>query len=142
MSIDKNEKEARSTAQVKEKDWDNICAWTALLAKEGGLELSFVKEFLELLSGSEAVSEEYAYFMHNNTFLGKHSICGMSVVDIMIWQTDHFKSDLDRGKYDMQNNPNKMLLMAFHTMLMMEKEPQKYLEQYAQDTGTDYPGKY
>ena len=66
----------------------------------------------------------------------------MTVVDIMIWQMDHFKSDLDRGLYDMQSNPNKMLLRAFYTMLKMEKDPQLYLEKYGSDTGTDYPGKF
>ena len=124
-------------------DYENeIQNWTTLLAGNAGEDDTFVNEFIEMINGSEKIREEYIYYMINNRFLGEYSVCGMTVVDIMIWQMDHFKSDLDRGLYDMQSNPNKMLLRAFYTMLKMEKDPQLYLEKYGSDTGTDYPGKF
>ena len=124
-------------------DYENeIKDWTKLLAGNAGEDDAFVNEFIDLINGSEKIREEYIYYMINNRFLGEYSVCGMTVVDIMIWQMDHFKSDLDRGLYDMQSNPNKMLLRAFYTMLKMEKDPQLYLEKYGSDTGTDYPGKF
>lgn len=124
-------------------DYENeIKNWTKLLAGNAGEDDAFVNEFIDLINGSEKIKEEYIYYMINNRFLGEYSVCGMTVVDIMIWQMDHFKSDLDRGLYDMQSNPNKMLLRAFYTMLKMEKDPQLYLEKYGSDTGTDYPGKF
>ena len=124
-------------------DYENeIKNWTKLLAGNAGEDDAFVNEFIDLINGSEKIREEYIYYMINNRFLGEYSVCGMTVVDIMIWQMDHFKSDLDRGLYDMQSNPNKMLLRAFYTMLKMEKDPQSYLEKYGSDTGTDYPGKF
>ena len=124
-------------------DYENeIKDWTKLLAGDAGEDDAFVNEFIDLINGSEKIREEYIYYMINNRFLGEYSVCGMTVVDIMIWQMDHFKSDLDRGLYDMQSNPNKMLLRAFYTMLKMEKNPQSYLEKYSSDTGTDYPGKF
>lgn len=124
-------------------DYENeIKDWTKLLAGNAGEDDAFVNEFIDLINGSEKIREEYIYYMINNRFLGEYSVCGMTVVDIMIWQMDHFKSDLDRGLYDMQSNPNKMLIRAFYTMLKMEKDPQSYLEKYGSDTGTDYPGKF
>ena len=124
-------------------DYENeIKDWTKLLAGNAGEDDAFVNEFIDLINGSEKIREEYIYYMINNRFLGEYSVCGMTVVDIMIWQMDHFKSDLDRGLYDMQSNPDKMLLMAFNTMLKMEKEPLGFLEKYGSDTGTDYPGKF
>ena len=124
-------------------DYENeLKEWTKLLAGNAGEDDAFVNEFIDLINGSEKIREEYIYYMINNRFLGEYSVCGMTVVDIMIWQMDHFKSDLDRGLYDMQSNPNKMLLRAFYTMLKMEKDPQLYLEKYSSDTGTDYPGKF
>ena len=60
----------------------------------------------------------------------------------MVWQMDHFKAQLDRGKDDMKNNGDKMLLMAFHTMLEMEQDPTRYIFSMQNETGTDYPGKY
>ena len=128
---------------MSNKDYENeIKNWTKLLAGNAGENDAFVNEFIEMINGSEKIREEYIYYMINNRFLGEYSVCGMTVVDIMIWQMDHFKSDLDRGLYDMQSNPNKMLLRAFYTMLKMEKDPQSYLEKYGSDTGTDYPGKF
>lgn len=128
---------------MSNKDYENeIKDWTKLLAGNAGEDDAFVNEFIDLINGSEKIREEYIYYMINNRFLGEYSVCGMTVVDIMIWQMDHFKSDLDRGLYDMQSNPNKMLLRAFYTMLKMEKDPQSYLEKYGSDTGTDYPGKF
>ena len=124
-------------------DYENeLKEWTKLLAGNAGEDDAFVDEFIDLINGSEKIKDEYIYYMVNNRFLGEYSVCGMTVVDIMIWQMDHFKSDLDRGLYDMQSNPNKMLLRAFYTMLKMEKDPQLYLEKYGSDTGTDYPGKF
>ena len=121
---------------------NEIREWTRLLADNAGEDEVFVTEFLKMLDASLEIKEEYLYYMYNGKFLGEYSVCGMTVVDIMIWQMDHFKSDLDRGLYDMQSNPDKMLLMAFNTMLKMEKEPLEYLEKYGSDTGTDYPGKF
>ena len=128
---------------MSNKDYENeIKNWTKLLAGNARENDAFVNEFIEMINGSEKIKEEYIYYMINNRFLGEYSVCGMTVVDIMIWQMDHFNSDLDRGLYDMQSNPNKMLLRAFYTMLKMEKDPQSYLEKYGSDTGTDYPGKF
>ncbi len=124
-------------------DYENeLKEWTKLLAGNAGEDDAFVNEFINLINGSEKIKDEYIYYMVNNRFLGEYSVCGMTVVDIMIWQMDHFKSDLDRGLYDMQSNPNKMLLRAFYTMLKMEKDPKAYMEKYGSDTGTDYPGKF
>ena len=124
-------------------DYENeMRDWTMLLADNAGEDESFIKEFLELMDSSPKIKEEYLFYMNNGKFKGEYSVCGMTVVDIMIWQMDHFKSDLDRGLYDMQSNPNKMLLRAFYTMLKMEKDPHEYIEKYGSDTGTDYPGKF
>ena len=42
----------------------------------------------------------------------------------------------------MRENGDKMLLMAFRTMLDMEKDPNPFLERMGKETGTDYPNKY
>ena len=128
---------------MENTDYENeMREWTRLLAKNAGEDEGIVREFIEMMDASLKVKEEYLYYMNNGRFLGEYSVCGMTVVDIMIWQMDHFKSDLDKGLYDMQSNPDKMLLRAFYTMLKMEKDPHGYLEKYGSDTGTDYPGKF
>ncbi|MCR5798466.1 MAG: hypothetical protein K6G69_00130 [Lachnospiraceae bacterium] len=121
---------------------EELSMWIKRVCELAGEDSEFRNAFLNKLEASEQIKNEMIYFMHNNTFLGQYSVAGMTVVDIMIWQTDHFKSDLDRGLYDMQSNPNKMLIRAFDTMLDMEKDPETYIQKYSTDTGTDYPGKY
>lgn len=121
---------------------EEILTWISRLCECADAPEAFRNEFVRKLKNSPAVYEEFEYYFDNERFLGKANIAGMTVVDIMIWQMDHFKSDLDRGLYDMQSNPDKMLLMAFDTMLNMEIAPNEYLTRYMGDTGTDYPGKY
>lgn len=126
---------------IKNREND-IREWTYMIANNAGKDKEFADELLNRLNSSEEIMKEYVFYMDNRSFLGEYSVGGMTVVDIMIWQMDHFKSDLDRGLYDMQSNPDKMFLMAFDTMLKMEESPDEFLRQYGQDTGTDYPGKY
>ena len=42
----------------------------------------------------------------------------------------------------MKNNGDKMLLMAFDTMLRMERDPERYVDLMQTETGADYPDKY
>lgn len=116
--------------------------WAKALCEYAGENEQYLQEFWSMLKNSEGVMAEYSYYRNYGQFLGKHSVAGMTLIDIMIWQMDHFKSDLDRGLYDMQSNPDKMLLSAFVTMLKMEMNPEPYMNQFTQDTGTEYPGKY
>ncbi len=115
--------------------------WAKALCECAGENESFLNQFWNKLINSPKVYEEFSFYLKNGQFLGKNSIAGMTIIDIMIWQMDHFKSDLDRGLYDMQSNPDVMLLRAFETMLEMEQRPEAYLQKYSNDTGTDYPGK-
>ena len=80
--------------------------------------------------------------MENGDFLCKAKIDGYTVIDIMVWQMDHFKAMLDRDRYEMKNNRGKMVLRAFDTMLQMKQAPEKYKAWMQTETGTDYQGKY
>lgn len=121
---------------------NELMLWIDRLCEYAGQNDEFKADFVTKLETSCDVLKEFEYYFCNGTFLGEVTVRGMTLVDIMIWQMDHFKSDLDRGLYDMQSNPDKMLLMAFDTMLNMETDPEKYILKFESDTGTDYPGKY
>lgn len=120
---------------------NRVYLWAEQLCKYAGEDSEYLNAFWEKLNASPGIMEEFIYYLDNGQFLGQYSIEGMTVLDIMIWQIDHFKSQLDRGLYDMQSNPDVMILKAFETMLEMEKNPEGYLGRYGQETGTDYPGK-
>lgn len=83
-----------------------------------------------------------SFFAETGDFSCKAKIEGYTLVDILVWQIDHFKAQMDRGNTGMRNNGSKMVLRAFDTMLKMEKEPEKYKQLMQTETGTDYPEKY
>lgn len=116
--------------------------WARELCRCAGEDKIFFESFWNRLSKSELIMEEFSYYLNYQDFLCKVNICGLTLTDILIWQVDHFKAELDMGKYDMKYNSDKMILMAFDTLLNMEKDPEQYLEKFQSETGTDYLGKY
>jgi hypothetical protein len=132
------QKEQRKGKRMREKAYE----WAKALCDYAGEDQQFMEEFWEMLEQSEGVYQEFLYYLEHQNFSCAYKIAGYSLVDIMIWQMDHFKAQMDRGRDDMKNNGDKMLLMAFYTMLKMEKNPEYYVDLMQSETGTDYPGKY
>lgn len=116
--------------------------WARALCYYAGEGEDFLREFWRRLGQSEGVMEEFTYYLEYQNFLCAYKVAGYSVVDLMVWQMDHFKAQMNRGKDDMKHNGDKMLLMAFDTMLKMEQNPEYYVNLLQTETGTDYPGKY
>ncbi len=116
--------------------------WIWLLCQKAGVDEAFRDIFLDKLSQSPEIYKELFYFACHQNFLCEYKIQNISVVDILVWQIDHFKAGMDRGNYDMKYNQNKMVLMAFDTFLNMEKKPEKYVNAMQTETGTDYPDKF
>lgn len=116
--------------------------WAWALCYYAGEDEAFFEQFWCALQNSPPIYQEFVYYLQNQNFWCQYKIQGYSVVDIMVWQMDHFKAEMDRGHDDMKQNGDKMLLMAFDTMLKMENTPEKYVQLMQSETGTDYPGKY
>lgn len=131
-------KEDMVDINIQEAAWQ----WARALCYYAGEDEEFLKRFWEELLASEKIYKEFVHYLSNRNFLCEYKIEGYSVVDIMVWQMDHFKAEMDRGHDDMKQNGDKMLLMAFDTMLKMEKQPDKYVRLMQSETGTDYPDKY
>ena len=116
--------------------------WAQALCRYAGEDEVFLQDFWQRLRRSENVYREFTYYLEHQNFLCEYSVEEYSVVDIMVWQMDHFKAQMDRGKDDMKSNGDRMLLMAFDTLLKMERDPARYVELMQTETGTDYEGKY
>ena len=145
MAENNRETETIPTQIVKERETimeEKAYRWAQALCYYAGEDEEFLIQFWRMLKQSEGVFKEYIYYLEHQNFLCEYKVAGYSVVDIMVWQMDHFKAEMDRGKDDMKNNGDKMLLMAFDTMLKMEQEPESYVNLMQTETGTDYPGKY
>ncbi len=116
--------------------------WACALCRYAGEDERFLRDFWGRLVGSEGVLREFVYYLEHQNFLCEYKVQGYSVVDLLVWQTDHFKAQMDRGRDDMRNNGDRMLLMAFDTLLKMEENPEYYVNLIQTETGTDYEGKY
>lgn len=127
---------------MKEEEKTRAYAWAKALCHYAGEDEAFLNRFFEMLIASEGVFREFIYYLEHQDFLCAYQVAGYSLIDIMVWQMDHFKAQLDRDRNEMKSNGDKMLLEAFHTMLLMEQEPEYYVNLMQTETGTDYPDKY
>ena len=112
------------------------------LCEYGGEDEVFEVQFMAALLEDGEICKELTYYMEHGDFACKAKVQGYTVVDIMVWQMDHFKAKLDRDNTGTRQNPDRMVLLAFDTLLKMRKEPEKYVAKLRQETGTDYEGKY
>ncbi len=115
---------------------------TRSICRENGLDEAFFESFWEQLCADDGVYLEYVYYLIHGDFKGKEKVEGVSVVDILIWQIDHFKAQLDVDTTLTKRRSGSMVLLAFDTFMKMKKDPRRYLSKLREDTGTDYPGKF
>lgn len=121
---------------------ETVIAFVQSLCQYAGEDETFAKGFWERLRADEEIYQELVYYMEHGNFACKAKIRGYTVVDVMVWQMDHFKARLDRDNSGTRQNGDRMLLLAFDTLLNMRLEPEKYIQKMAGETGTDYPDKY
>ena len=119
-----------------------VIDFTGELCRYAGESEAFAEEFLKRLKGDAEIYEEFTYYITHGNFACKAKIEGYTVVDIMVWRMDHFKARLDVDNSGTRQNGDRMLLLAFDTLLRMRKEPEKYIYRMQNETGTDYPDKY
>ena len=106
--------------------------------EDAGLKEEFAQAFREKLFADEGMFEEWKYFSETGNFLCKEKISEYSVVDILIWQMDHFRATMDRDNSRTKQNKDRMVLLAFDTFMKMKKNPEDYLQKLTGETGTDF----
>lgn len=121
---------------------EQVKEFTHKACVNNGLTEQFFEDFWERILKRDDIYKEYVYYLVRQEFISGVSVEGYHVIDVLIWQMDHFKAKLDVDTYDMKHNEAKMILSAFDTFLKMAEEPQEYIQRMQVDTGTDYPDKY
>lgn len=116
--------------------------FAARLCMYAGEDQAFYDAFWKRLLSHTDILAEFVYYMEHHEFACRIKVADKSVVDIMIWQIDHFKSHLDRDEVDMRCNKDKMVLYAFDTMTKMAENPEDYVRKMLGETGTDFQGDY
>ena len=123
-----------------EKLKEELFAWAERLCAYSGEDEPFLQAFWNKLLKNPEIYEEFAYYYRHRDFACKKKIEGVTIVDMLVWQMDHFKAWLDRSP-EFRTNKDRMLLQAFAAFLDMAENPQEVLARMQQETGTDYPGK-
>ena len=121
---------------------DLIFAFVKELCRYAGEDDAFADAFWKKLQADEEICEEFLYYIEHGNFACKAKVAGYTVVDVMVWQMDHFKARLDRDNSGTRQNGDRMLLLAFDTLLAMKEKPEKDIRKMTEETGTDYPDKY
>ena len=124
---------------MNEKD---IREYIDRLCENAGEDQSFAEDFYERLTADQEILQEFVSYVESGNFACRAQVCGYTVVDVMIWQIDHFKAWLDRDTTGTKQNKDKMLLNAFDILLKMKQNPESYIQKMQLETGTDYEGKY
>ena len=120
---------------------ENAAAFAANLCMYAGEDQAFYDAFWRRLLAHPDILSEFVYYREHESFSCKKKVSGKTVVDIMIWQIDHFKAHLDRDP-QMRCNKDKMVLYAFDTMTKMAEKPELFEGKMEGETGTDFVGKY
>ncbi len=119
-----------------------IREWAMKLAECAGQDSAEAEAFVAGLEKYRDVQEELCYYYGHQEFLCKYRVAGYTIVDILVWQVDHFKAFLDRPGEMNRYHQDRLVWSAFRTMLKMKEEPEQYQRKMREETGTDYAGKY
>lgn len=112
------------------------------MAEAAGLDDEFAMDFYNRIKDDEPVLKEFITYLRTSKFLCEEKVRGYSIVDIVVWQMDHFKAFLDRDSISKNNNECEKILMAFDTFLRMKADPEKYVRLLTEESGSDYDGKF
>lgn len=122
---------------MEKKEREKAYEWAKALCRYAGADEAFLEDFWARLRADLEIYEEFAYYLEHQDFLCKVKIEGYGLVDLMVFQIDHFRAVMDRDVADMRHNKDKMLLMAFHSLLQMRKDPMPFVKMMQGQTGTD-----
>lgn len=121
---------------------DQVKDFSYKACMENGLGNSFFETFWNNMQKWDNIYKEYVYYLVKHDFLNEVEIEGYHVIDVLIWQMDHFKAKMDMDNSKTKQNEAVMILSAFDTFLKMADNPDEYTHRMQSDTGTEYPDKF
>ena len=81
--------------------------------------------------------EELLYYMKHHTFHDKMNCCGYTLVDLYVWQMEHYNLMHDSGKNTEKCSKVGMVLHAFDFMAQMKKNPEECVRRLKEGRGND-----
>jgi len=110
---------------------------TEAACKSCGMEDGFFEQLWDAFLKNDDIYKEYVIYLVKKDFPCEVKICGYTIVDILIWQMDGFKTKLDMDTSKTKGNQASMVLLAFDTFMKMREHPEQYLTHLAEDSGIE-----
>lgn len=118
---------------------DQVKQVTEDACKISQMEEGFFEQLWDAFLKNDDVYKEYVIYLVKKDFPCEVKICGYTIVDILIWQMDGFKTKLDMDTSKTKGNQTSMVLLAFDAFMKMRENPEKYLSHLAEDSGIENP---
>lgn len=84
-----------------------------------------------------ALLKEFMYYLDHHGFLDELKCEGYALTDLYVWQMDRYNLVREIGKNTECCNKEAMVLNAFYTMCLMQKDPAVYVRRLTSGEGMD-----
>lgn len=132
-----NSIEGESRNQALEAALNELHRFVMELAGKAGESEERGQQLWKGICRSGGLLQELAYYHDYGDFLCEYRVAGYTLADALVWQVDHFKMYMDRPQDMNRYHQERLLFMAFETMLQLEKDPRGYADKIRGETGQD-----
>ncbi len=84
-----------------------------------------------------ALLREFMYYLDHHCFLDELQCEGYTMTDLYVWQMDRYNLVREIGKNTESCNKEAMVLNAFYTMYLMQRDPAGYVRRLTSGEGMD-----
>ena len=131
-----------SKEELLRKALETLKAFVEDLGVKAGKSPEYVEDLWKRIQKSNGVLRELAYYHDYGSFYGKYKVAGYGLMDVLVWQVDHFKAYMDRHEEMNRYRTERLFLESLDVLLRMEEDPAPYVEKMKGETGTDYADKF
>lgn len=107
------------------------------LCKDYGHDNSFAEELWEGLLQTPLLYDEFIYYMQKKELTGNYSYEGFCMFDLYFYQLRRYNLHHDLGKNMSDCDKDMLIYEAFHTMVMLKKNPQDMKKKLSASLGMD-----
>ncbi len=120
-------------------DARRIKAYEGLMAlgEYAGKDAGWLGRLWEEILADDALMKEFMYYLDYHGFLDELKCEGYALTDLYVWQMNRYNLVRDIGKNTECCNKEAMVLNAFYTMILMEKNPAVYVRRLTSGEGMD-----
>ncbi len=106
--------------------------------KTSGHNDQFLAELWEGVLTTPLLYDEFVYFLQTGELTGHYACEGYTMFDLYFYHLGHYNMTHDIGKNTADCSKDEITFLAFHTMCMLQKEPERYKRILSEPDGMDF----